>query len=190
MQRRATACSRGAVPFAFRYPGPIRCAWWWRTTRVASSRPRRCSSESLHPEGVQSVAPLVLRRLRRGQIEDEAGAVPDRGPERDGAAVALDDLPHDGEADAGSRRLRRHEEPEDALAHLRGHAGARVGELQTHAPGAVAGCRGADRDPAARPHRLDRVDDQLLERLTEVGRVGAYERQVRPGIEDRGPTPA
>src|SRR5437763_1519083 len=155
----------------------------WRRHDRAGAAPGRCPLR-----GALSMAPLALRPLRRGQIEDEAGAVRDRGVERDGAAVALDDLPHDGEADAGSRRLRRHEEPEDALAHLRGHAGARVGELHTHAPGAVAGCRGADRDPAARPHRLDRVDDQLLDRLTEVGGVGPYERQVRRDIEVDGHT--
>src|SRR5947199_9912552 len=63
------------------------------------------------------VPPLALMVLGGGQLDDEAGAAGRPLFHRDGAAVALDDLAHDGQSDARAGRLGGQEELEDPLSH-------------------------------------------------------------------------
>ena len=74
----------------------------------------------------------------------------------------------DGEAEPGAARPGREEWISRARAHLRVHPFSGVDDVHREAVRAFVGhCSHADRQHAARPHRLHRVVDQIVEYLSQ-----------------------
>src|SRR5688572_8442410 len=128
--------------------------------------------------------------LKSWDVDDETGAGARRGVGRDGAAVALDDPAAEREPDTGASvhivPVQALEWLEDALGVLRVEADAVVGDDDLPAG---AGRRRQGRplvmtrggaDPNERRRRaaeFQGVDDQVLEQLSHLGRIGWHRGQ-------------
>src|SRR5579884_527116 len=154
------------------------------TSRISTGRGSACAlmgrkapnlTSPKRERGPASLALRAGRRLttRQGEIKRATLARLGLGP--DAAAVALDDLAADGQADAGAGvlllRVQPLEDDEDALQVLRVDADAVVTnpEQPLAAPRRAAGAD-VDHRPGGAAE-LQRVADQVLEQLHQLRRV-------------------
>src|SRR3990172_2597332 len=171
--------------------GKSRIASMTRSTSPGLSSTRRtCIRRTVLV--VSPMALLVAAFAREGEQEARARARPGLDP--DPAAMALDDLLADGEADAGARvlgaRVQPPEDDEDPFPVLRVDADPVVAHREE--PLLLARQAGdVDRGSLVGPAELDGVSDEILEHLREAGGVHAegWERAAgdhRVALLDRG----
>ena len=124
----------------------------------------------------------ALRRARWGARCGSACRPPSRGSHVTRAAVRLDDVARDGEAEARALALGREERVEDARADVLRDAAAAVVDVDddAHPLG-----RDAHVDGPAVGHRLAGVAQQVEQRLAELRLVEERGRQVRLDVERR-----
>jgi len=126
--------------------------------------------------------------------------VADLGLDGDKAAVFLDDVADGGEAEAGAVALGGEEGVPDFFEDVRGDAVGVVAdvELDVGAAGQVGGCAVGEGDGLhaqldlgtvrRRGHGLDRVDDEVLENLEDLGAIDSDGRDFfgELAVEDGG----
>src|SRR5574338_652596 len=138
-----------------------------RSSALSARRMRDSSSIIRMRRGVAGASVIESSRFGRGcavaihwQANRERGAFSGRRSHFDGAAVALDDLVHDGKTQPGAfaHGLGREERIEDLRQYVIRDAAAGVGEIQLHL--ATFGLAGY-RQRAIAVDRLCRVRDQV-----------------------------
>src|SRR5690606_10310223 len=159
---------------------------WWRGS--PRDRETACAtSAGCVPRRPRTAAPAVRscpfsgRGCRQRQADDEARADAGSGCDADDAAVLLDDLVRDREAEPGALadRLGREERIEDAFEVGFGDALAVVLDDDDRAP---AENLRADRDaPAIVLDRLRGVADQVQQHLVDLRRR-AFDRRNRAAV--------
>src|SRR5713226_2262022 len=161
-------------------------------SRSSAARPSGASTTA-YPSRVSARSRLwrtagsssATRRVASGTVGSGMLELPDRQGHREGgprpgsaapadlAAVLLDDLARDGEAEPGPLRLGGEELLEEAPAHLRRDPGSAVGHRDLHR---LVHAGGGEGEGAALRHRLDPVLQQVQDRLAQQGAVELHRR--------------
>src|SRR5580658_4340937 len=123
----------------------------------------------------------------QGEVEGSATADGAFGP--DSPAVAFDDPPDAGQADAGARELGNRMEPLERLEQLAHKGGIEAGPVVAHvaADSGVLGSGGAELDggAVALAGIFPRVFDQVLQHGADESAIGVYPDAVVDDEADR-----
>src|SRR5262245_17568178 len=134
-----------------------------RRTIAACRSSRRCSTTRPWRRSENSVAPSGCLQLQR-EAEDELAAGR-RGGEIDLAAVRFDEVSGEDESEPDALRLGRAERREQAGANVVGDARTVVANRDPHERAVEAPTH---LDPSARRRRVDRVVEEIAERLGDL----------------------